>query len=387
MPNLDPAKIHELINLLLDTRNRGGRVIINAAGRIGEVAVFFQQKLRALGFIVDDFKEITPEFLIGPDDLVLTLSGSGLTASVVDNMKSVEVLHESGKLSRRIFSITATPSVQTWKMGEAYHTVMGIKGRSKVETKPTAAEGDEYLPLSTTFEASTMLFLEGIIEALSMGDVARMDGAGHAAVVRDVVESTPRWIRGDTTTKLKEAEKVTAEFIDLLMSAVGRAETGIVSRKRVYLFGLGQNNYVIRLFARRAQNIGYEVYVPGPRDIVSKSRPGDIAIFVSNSGARGIMQRKIETAKAEGCRTVVITADPNSDIAKTADIAIPISSRTTTAHTVDIMRDDEQSRAARGIKRMFELAAMFYLEGVSVTLMRQLGIDSGHLQHVAKAWE
>lgn len=388
LPNLDQERIDELVDLLLETKRLDGRVIINAAGRVGEVAVFFQQKLRALGFVVDDFREITPEFLINREDLVLTFSGSGTTSSVVDNLRNVDILHRQGKLTRPIFSISANPRADTWRIGEGYHRVMWIPGRSKDDTMPTATEGDMYLPLSSTFEYSTLLFLEGLLEVLTSG-ADGVDAGARMAIVRDTVGLTPAKIKGEFTKRLQENEHLTSQFIELLLGAMERVNGGVTinKKKRVYLFGLGQNNYVIRLFARRIQNIGFEVYVPGPRDIISSASEGDIAIFVSNSGARETMLRKMRTARDMGCKTVVITADAKSDLARHADIAIPISSMTTRAHTVDIMDSSEESRAARSLKRMFEVAAMFYLEGASVALMQQLGIGSKDLQHVPKEWE
>jgi glycerol dehydrogenase-like iron-containing ADH family enzyme/D-arabinose 5-phosphate isomerase GutQ/predicted NBD/HSP70 family sugar kinase len=397
IPNLDADKTKELLDLLLETKRHGGRVIINAAGRVGEVAVFFQQKLRALGFQVDDFKEITPEFLVNENDLVLTFSGSGSTSSVVNNLKNVDMLHREKKLNKRIFSITATPDAPIWKTGPSYHSVMVIKGRTKdiassVKKDPAA----EYLPLSSTFEYSTMLYLEGIIEALIQGGANGLNKDEAAKIVRGVIGKTPSTIKDELKEKIMENEPLTGQFIDYLLSAVERNSDGTIkkgdndktySKKGIFLFGLGQNNYVIRLFARRIQNIGFEVQVPGPRDIISAPHKGDIAIFISNSGARGQMEEKMLVAKEKECPTIFITAAPHSPMAAKADLVIPISRRPTVSHTVDIMENNSDCQAERDVKRTFELASMFYLEGVSVALMKVLGVTDKDLQHVPKEWE
>jgi len=392
LPNLDAEKIKRLIDLLIETKKRNGRVIINAAGRIGEVAVFFQQKLRALGFNVDDFKEITPEFLVNQDDLVLTFSGSGQTFSVVHNINNVDLMHKDGRLGRSIFSVTATPDSDTWEIGKDYHEVMEIKGRSKFASAGDSwKSGDKYLPVSSTFEYSTMLFLEGIIEIFA-ANAQEKNAIEIEKTVKDIIRQTPCGIEKDLKDRLRENEEKTAAFIEQLLSAIKKDENGnIHNRKRIYLFGLGQNNYVIRLFARRIQNIGFDVYVPGPRDIISASRKGDIAIFVSNSGQRGPMLKKIRKAIQGNCNVSVITADANSNMSKECEkaggIVIPISSRNTMAHTVDIMDNNKASRKNRADKRAFELASMFYFEGISVALMKKLDIDEHDLMHVSKEWE
>jgi glycerol-1-phosphate dehydrogenase [NAD(P)+] len=390
LPRLDSKKMKTMIDLLLETKRLNGRVIINAAGRVGEIAVFFQQKLRALGFVVDDFKEIVPEFLVNKNDLVLTFSGSGKTCSVVDNLNNVDALHRKGKLHRNVFSVTATPGANTWLIGDSYHIVMELPGRTKYETNPEVrTKGEAYLPLSSTYEYSTMLFLEGIIEALV---THKRSAVRIAEVVRKVILDTLKTIQGELTPKLMGDKELTPEFVHLLKNTMERKlDKELINRKRVYIFGLGQNNYVARLFARRIQNIGIEVYVPGPRDIISSPRRGDIAIFISNSGERRQMLRKIETAIKEGCSTVVITACSSSSLAnkcsESCGIVIPISDLCTTTHTVNIMTNTDKSRKERAYKRAFELAAMFYLEGISVALMNGLHITAKDLKHVVIEWE
>jgi hypothetical protein len=54
---------------------------------------------------------------------------------------------------------------------------------------------------------------------------------------------------------------------------------------------------------------------------------------------------------------------------------------------VDIMTDDPDGQKERACKREFELAAMFYLEGVSVALMNELHIGPKNLEHVPPEWE
>lgn len=387
LPHLDDNKTKQFVACLSKTRKRHGRVIINAAGRIGEVAVFFQQKLRALGYAVDDLKEITPEFLISKDDLLLTFSGSGETCSVRDNLEAVTALRKKSNGYGCIFSITASPNAAAWELGEEHHTVLHIRGRTKFDTQPTETEGVIYLPLSSTYEYSTTLFLEGIVEALIGG--AELDRDAVPEIVRTIIAKTPTDIKADLALWLQQNEKTTDSFIRLLAEV--KNETlpcrKPISKRRIYFFGLGQNNYVIRLFARRMQNIGFEVYVPGPRDIVSAAREHDIAIFVSNSGVREQMIRKIDLAQKLKCTTVVITADANSPLAKKGHLVLPILPTPTEVHTADILTNDDPSRQQRCLKRGFEVAAMFYLEGISVALMQSLGLTAEELQHVAKEWE
>jgi D-arabinose 5-phosphate isomerase GutQ len=206
-----------------------------------------------------------------------------------------------------------------------------------------------------------------------------------------VIHNTIDDIKIGLSENIRKDEKLTIDFIQLLLSAVNRIplnEPFIVPR--IYLFGLGQNIYIARLFARRIQNIGFDVYVPGPREIVSSPRERDIAVFISNSGRNKLLS-KLDTAIDKGCRTVLITAEPNSEFARKCNdangICIKISNVSSEDHTSEIMDNNSVSYQKRFNKRSFELSAMFYLEGVSVALMKSLGIDETGLKHIIKEWE
>ncbi|MDD4981949.1 MAG: mannose-6-phosphate isomerase, class I, partial [Candidatus Omnitrophica bacterium] len=369
----------QLIEALFEIHKIRGRVILNAAGRVGEVGMFFLQKLRALGFDVDDLKEITPEFLLGENDLILTLSGTGETFSVVDNLTKIDSLYKKDGFTNKIFSVTANRSAKIWGVVKEENVLIKISGRTKNDILNTNVDnGSHWLPLSSTFEYSVMLFLEGIIEALILKQVSSQ-ATELIMAVQDTVESAHD-ISGGLITQIRSIESHTAEFINILITAQKEDH-------RVYIFGLGQNNYVARLFSRRIQNIGFESYVPGPRDIVSKAREGDVCIFLSNSGARYQTLEKIRIAKEIGCKTVVITANVSSSLAKSSQLAIQVFSDTTEAHTVDIMKNTAENKKIRRLKRLFELTSMFYLEGISVALMKELKVKENSLQHIPKAWE
>lgn len=386
--NISAKKTKSLVDALMDTKKRNGRVIINAAGRIGEVGVFFQQKLRALGFCVDDFKEITPEFLVGKDDLILTLSGSGKTSSIINNLKNIDLLHRRNVLDRPMFSITANPTSSIWSIGSSYHNIILIPGRSKEDCGNTSSEIAQFLPLSSTFEYSTLLYLEGVIEVLTRHP-ENLDEKQIDTIVHEVILDTTFNSQKELKESLHRNESITARFVTLLMSSLKKENdnSSLDAKRRIYLFGLGQNNYVVRLFARRMQNIGFDVYVPGPRDIVSKPRKNDIAIFVSNSGARPQMEKKMIVAKDIGCSTVLITAAPHSPLASITDLVIPISRRSSVSHTADIMIDNPDCCIERDMKRSFEVASMFYLEGISVSLMKLLQVEEMELKHIPKEFE
>lgn len=158
----DPSHVEALLDALVLTKARGKKVLVVGAGRSGLVGRGFAMRLMHLGFDVYVLGEtITPS--VGKGDLVLVISGSGTTTIPV---ASAEIAKRVGAKVLAITSHLESPLAQLSDL-----TIL-IPGREK------AAREDEYFsrqmlgeheplaPLGTFFEASCMLFLDGIIAEL-----------------------------------------------------------------------------------------------------------------------------------------------------------------------------------------------------------------------------
>ncbi|MCC6010965.1 MAG: 6-phospho-3-hexuloisomerase [Desulfurococcaceae archaeon] len=150
------------INTLLEARKDNKRIFVAGAGRSGLVARAFALRLLHLGFNVYVVGEtILPPLIKG--DVLLAVSGSGRTKSVV------AIAEAAKSIGAKIVALTTYPDSPLGKIADI---LVRIPGRTKL-----AREEDYYVrqvmgvheplaPLGTLFEATTMIFLDGIVAEL-----------------------------------------------------------------------------------------------------------------------------------------------------------------------------------------------------------------------------
>lgn len=75
-----------------------------------------------------------------------------------------------------------------------------------------------------------------------------------------------------------------------------------------------------------SNDLGFEVALS--RQIEALSRPGDVFIAVSTSGASRNVIRAARTARSRGCTVVGLTGPPGSTLAASCDLVVPVPSTT-----------------------------------------------------------
>jgi 6-phospho-3-hexuloisomerase len=154
------AQTDKMVDWIIEAKDR--RLLIIGVGRSGLVGRSFAMRMMHLGFNVYVMGEtITPA--IGKGDLIIAISGSGMTKLVVT---ASEIAKEVGA---RIIAVTSHADSDLGKLAD--HIVQ-VKGRTKV-----AAETDYFLrqitgaheplaPLGTVFEVSALIFFDSLIVEL-----------------------------------------------------------------------------------------------------------------------------------------------------------------------------------------------------------------------------
>lgn len=157
--SVDDEEIEEMINTLLDEGK--SKILILGTGRSGFVGRAFALRLMHLGFNVYVSGEtITPA--LSCEDLVIAISGSGVTKTVV---AQTEVAKEIGS---KIIAVTSHPESP---LADFADKIIVIKGRTKIDEdfdydrRQITGEHDS-APLGTMFELSTMVFLDCVIAEL-----------------------------------------------------------------------------------------------------------------------------------------------------------------------------------------------------------------------------
>ena len=156
---VDEKEIEEMINILLEARD--DKILILGSGRSGFVGRAFALRLMHIGFnIYVSGETITPA--LSPEDLVIAISGSGVTRTIV---AQAEVAKEVGS---KVIAVTSHPDSPLAKYADK---IVEVKGRSKIdnvedyESRQLMGAHDT-APLGTMFELSTMVFFDCIIADL-----------------------------------------------------------------------------------------------------------------------------------------------------------------------------------------------------------------------------
>ena len=129
--------------------------------------------------------------------------------------------------------------------------------------------------------------------------------------------------------------------------------------RRTFVTGAGRSGLVARSFGMRLMHAGLPAFIPG-ETITPAAGKGDLLVAISCTGQTGITDYMVRRARQLGASVVVLTADPDSPLAKGADKVVIIP-----AEAPDIVL-----RAA-----VFEHAASLCLDAVFNVLSERLRLD------------
>lgn len=172
-----------------------------------------------------------------------------------------------------------------------------------------------------------------------------------------------------------------AESIKKTTAMLDRAETSaffnrMLSAERIYVAGAGRSGLIARAYAMRMLHLGYDVYVVG-ETITPAMQPGDTLVVFSGSGETRTMATYCTTVKALGGYVCLITASPNSTMAKNADCVVNLGDLTGYYRGDTSTFEERQmtgqyrsvSSAFAPLGTMFEALALIFSDAVISALM------------------
>ncbi len=155
---LDDQEINKFINNIEHAK----KVYIYGAGRSGLVAKAFAMRLMHLGIMVYVVGEITTP-AIEPDDIFITISGSGETTSVINSAKIAK------SVGATVVAITSYPDSTLGKLSDETVLVPGRvidPGSRDFHIRQIKGEHYTLAPLGTLFEVSVLIMLDALIAEL-----------------------------------------------------------------------------------------------------------------------------------------------------------------------------------------------------------------------------
>jgi len=159
---LDATQVEKMIAMILEAKDR--KIFVVGMGRSGFVGRAFALRLMNLGFNVYFLGEtITPA--AGKDDLVIAISGTGLTKLVLSAVAAAK------EIGAKIVAIT---SYKDSALGQIADQLVLIGGRTKMGwpreedylARQILGEREPLSPLGSIFENNCMVFLDGLIVEL-----------------------------------------------------------------------------------------------------------------------------------------------------------------------------------------------------------------------------
>ncbi|HLE95770.1 MAG TPA: 6-phospho-3-hexuloisomerase [Candidatus Thermoplasmatota archaeon] len=155
--------------------------------------------------------------------------------------------------------------------------------------------------------------------------------------------------------------QVRAAVDDVDDTSVAEFARLIRGAKSVVIFGRGRSGLVGRALAVRLSHLGVRAYVVG-ETITPPVHEDDIVVLISGSGETFSVRVTGEVAKSLGCRIVALTGQPQSTIARLADLVIPL--RTAAS---------PRQRELAPLGTLFEEACQVFLDGFVAQLMEDAG--------------
>lgn len=159
---IDRQQILKFLDLLIEAREKGKKVMVVGAGRSGLVGKAFAMRLMHLGFNVYVMGEtITPA--VSEGDIVIAISGSGTTQIVIS------VAEAAKKMGARVVAVTSFPNSPLVNVSD--HFVI-VPGRTKISkeidyfARQVLGIYEPLAPLGTLFEDAAMVFFDGVVVAL-----------------------------------------------------------------------------------------------------------------------------------------------------------------------------------------------------------------------------
>lgn len=159
---MDEKQVENMIHMILEAKDK--KIFVVGMGRSGFVGRAFALRLMNLGFNVYFLGEtITPA--AGKDDLVIAISGTGMTKLVVSAASAAKDVGAS---------IVAITSYKDSQLGELADQLVLVKGRTKMGwpreedylSRQILGEREPLSPLGSIFENNCMVFLDGLIVEL-----------------------------------------------------------------------------------------------------------------------------------------------------------------------------------------------------------------------------
>ncbi len=163
----------------------------------------------------------------------------------------------------------------------------------------------------------------------------------------------------ELTQTLSTIPEAQAErFVELIMEA-----------NEVFCAGAGRSGFQVKGFAMRLMHMGIHSYVVGETCTPNIKEDG-LLVICSGSGTTKSLVNHAQKAKEMGAKIALITINPESTIAKMADVVIEISAPSPKS------AKEGQIKSIQPMGSLFEQSEGLFMDISIMMLMEKKGLDS-----------
>lgn len=168
-------------------------------------------------------------------------------------------------------------------------------------------------------------------------------------------------------------DELRAVFTALNSDAVAPLLDELSQAGRLALYGVGREGLMMKAFAMRLFHLGFDAYVVGDMTTPPVG-PGDLLVVSAGPGTFSTVLALMSVAQEAGARTLVVTARPNGEATKKADVILYLPAQT--------MADDRSAEASvLPMGSLFEVAQLLFFEFVIILLRERLGRSADEMRN------
>ena len=346
--NENPPCLVEFCKTLEEARENEKRVHLVGMGRSGKVGMLLGELLKNVGFKVSYLGKSLAK-PVRKDDVVIGITGSGWTSFTINS------LQESISKDAKILVFTGDQHSLAARIADSIILIprgyLKEKFTATSHTPLTPVSRAPLTPLGTVFEMTTMCIGIGVI--LGLRDDSSVKGFNES--VNEVLRAAEM-----TLNNIEKDEEPIQRFITILENY--SAQIG----KKVFVYGSGLDSIIASITSIRLSHL--RINCKSNYDWRFR-RKDDLLIAISGSGVSTSTLERVDSAKSAQMRIVGLTSFPESELAKSSDVFLPIEGR-----SEKISADLHQISNLSFLIPSFEYAAAITLDSCVAQLALDLGI-------------
>ena len=164
---------------------------------------------------------------------------------------------------------------------------------------------------------------------------------------------------GATREVASVLERVPAETVEQMCAELERAQ-------RIALYGVGREGLMMRALAMRLYHLGLDAHVVGDMSTPPVGS-GDLFVGSAGPGAFSTVLALLRVARAAGARTMIVTAQPDGEAPRRADVVVHLPAQT--------MANDRgpSTTSVLPMGSLYEAVQLLFFDVVSIRLRERLG--------------